>query len=380
MNINSFNPNPVLLMGAAPAGVDERVLNALSKPIVSHLDKSFIKLMNEICYLIRYIFQTSNTFTFPIQGPASAAMEAAFLNLIEPEDTVIVCENGLYGERMSEILRLYDANVIPIHHEWGEAIDINRVSETLKKYPNTKLVCAVHGESSTGVISNIQGIGEICKDHEALFLVDVACTIINENVKMDEWGIDTIYCNSQKSIASSPGLAPFSLSEKAINCIKKRKTPVKSYFLDFDRIMENWHMQEEALRTYHHTAAVNNFYALHEALSIIHNNGLDVVQNQYKQNAMILKNGLKELGVEFFTPESLHVPIVNVINIESEQMQRKIIDSLYFDHNIQISGGLGKLLNKVIRISALGTSNNIDDINRTLDATKKVLHNWKKSV
>ena len=372
--IDSFLPKKVMLMGAAPASVPERVLKALCKPVISHLDTKFIEMMQELRYLIQYIFQTKNELTFPIPGPASGAMEACFINLVEDGDKVIVCENGLYGERMSELLTLYKANVVSVHHEWGKNLDLNAIEDTLKKNPEAKVVCAVHGESSTGVMCNIQGLAALCRYYDKILVVDVVATIINSPLKVDEWGIDVAYANTHKCIGSIPGLSPITISERAIELIQNRKTPVRSYFLNFNLIMQHWYKQNHIYRTYHHTAPVNSLYGLHEALLMIYEEGLENLNHRYFENSKFLTNGLEEMGLQLDVPSHYKIPVLNMIKVQPHWNQHLIIQKLYDRHNIQISGGMGKTSAHYLRIAAMGEHNNRSAINFTLEALADILN------
>lgn len=371
--ITSFIPPKIRLMGAAPSSVDERVLKALSRPVISHLDPYFIAMMKEIQFFIRYIFETKNDLTFPLSGPASSAMEACFLNVIEENDKVIVCENGLYGERMGDLLRVYGAKVIPISHKWGEAIDIHRVEETLKKNPDAKALCAVHGESSTGVLSDIESIGRLCHAHGVLSIIDAVSSIVSSPLKIDDWGIDIAYANTHKCLGGMPGLAPITVSDRAIDVILKRKTPVRSYFLNFIQIMNNWYKQDKILRTYHFSAPVNSLYGMHEALLMIYEEGLEALRNRYAENGRRLSQGLENMELEMPVPADIRIPILNLVKVQPDWDQSQIIQQLYHDHGVQISAGLGKNTPDFLRIAPMGKCNNTIDIDYTLAALKIVL-------
>lgn len=369
----SFIPPKIRLMGAAPSSVDTRILQALSRPVISHLDPAFIAMMKEIQFFIRYIFQTKNDLTFPLSGPASSAMEACFLNVIEENDTVIVCENGLYGERMSDLLRVYGAKVIPISQKWGESIDIHRVEETLKRNPDAKAVCAVHAESSTGVLSDIESIGRLCHARGVLSIIDVVSSIITTPLKIDDWGIDIAYANTHKCLGGIPGLAPITVSDRAIDVILKRKTPVRSYFLNFIQIMNNWYKQDKILRTYHFSAPINSLYGMHEALLMIYEEGLENLRKRYTENGRHFTQGLEKIGLEMPVPAAIRIPILNLVKVQPDWNQFQIIHDLYHEHGIQISTGMGKNTADFLRMAAMGKCNNIVDIDYTLAALKIVL-------
>lgn len=373
MKIDPFIPKTSIIMGAAPAEIHFRVLNALGKPAMSHKDPTFLDLIHQIHFLLQYLFQTNNSLTFPILGSASAAIEAIFFNFVEKGDTVAVCENGLYGERMSQLLKFHEAHVIPIHHSWGEAINVNKVEETLKKNPQIKMLCMVHGESSTGILSDLKSIGALCRKYDCLLVVDAAASIVNTPIKTDEWGIDIIYCNSQKCVGSSPGLAPLSISDRAVKVMLERKSPVISYFMDFNLIYQNWCVKRQIKYVYFYTAPINLLYGLHEALLMIYEESLEKVQKDYASNSRQLRNGLEKLNLKFYTTSESLIPNLNVLKVEEDWNQDQIVKTLRQDYNLQISKGLGKLTNKTLRIGILGYKNNTPAaVNYVLYAMEKL--------
>ncbi|MFT4995382.1 MAG: alanine-glyoxylate transaminase/serine-glyoxylate transaminase/serine-pyruvate transaminase, partial [Paraglaciecola sp.] len=278
--IHSFIPPQRTLMGPGPSDVDPRILQALSRPTIGHLDPAFVGLMDEIKVLLQYAFQTKNQLTMPISAPGSAGMEAVFVNLIEPGDKVVVCQNGVFGGRMLENVQRCGGVGILIEDTWGEQTDLQKVEDALKAHPDAKLLAFVHAETSTGVRNDAQALCQLARQYDCLSIVDAVTSLGGIELDVDGWQIDGIYSGTQKCLSCVPGLSPVSFSPKAIEIIKNRKTPVQSWFLDMDLVMGYW--GQGAKRAYHHTAPVNSLYALHESLLILKDEGL---QNAWARHA-----------------------------------------------------------------------------------------------
>lgn len=341
-------------MGAGPASLHPRVASALTRPMISHLDKGFIKIFEETQELLRSVMCTENPMTFAFQGPGSAAMELCIVNLVEPGDKVIVMSNGVYGERMRDMATIHGARVIFVDHPWGEELSADKLEEALCQNSDVKMVCCVHGESATGVLSDVQGLAKIAAKHGALVLCDIAATLAGLPVYVDEWGLDAVYSNPQKCLSSPPGLAPISLSPRAIHKIKNRKTPVNSWYFNLLPIMEFMKTQPKT-RVFPHTSPSHCYFALHEALLMIHEEGLHNVWCRHKINAYALTEGLKALGCQFTTSDAVsRIPLLNVIqtplNVAAQILKQFLINHFYLD----ISDGMGKWSGKTIRIGAMG--------------------------
>ena len=262
MSIQSFIPPQRTLMGPGPSDVSPRVLSALARPTIGHLDPLFIGMMDEVKSLLQYAFKTENTYTLAVSAPGSAGMEACFVNLISPEDTVIVCRNGVFGARMIENVKRIGANVVVVDATWGRAVDPQTLEDALVAHPEASFVAFVHAETSTGALSDAKTLCEIAKRHNCLTIVDAVTSLGGVELRVDDWKIDAIYSGSQKCLSCVPGISPVSFSEAAAAVIKKRQTPVQSWFLDQSLVMDYW--TGDGKRAYHHTAPVNSLYALHE--------------------------------------------------------------------------------------------------------------------
>ncbi|HEC06970.1 MAG TPA: alanine--glyoxylate aminotransferase family protein, partial [Thiolapillus brandeum] len=271
--VSTFNPPVRTLMGPGPSDVSPRVLEALSRPTIGHLDPRFVEMMEEVKGMLQYAFQTKNAMTMPVSAPGSAGMESCFANLVEAGDKVIVCQNGVFGGRMKENVIRCGAEAIMVEDEWGTVVDPAKVEEALKAHPDARILAFVHAETSTGAQSDAATLCKLAQDHGCLSIVDAVTSLGGTPVKVDEWGADAIYSGTQKCLSCVPGLSPVSFSDRALEVIRNRKSPVQSWFLDLNLVMGYW--GSGAQRTYHHTAPVNSLYALHESLRILQEEGLE---------------------------------------------------------------------------------------------------------
>ncbi|MEP4102346.1 alanine--glyoxylate aminotransferase family protein, partial [Paraglaciecola sp.] len=306
---SSFIPPNRILMGPGPSDVYPQVLHALARPTIGHLDPEFVALMDEVKALLQYAFQTKNELTMPISAPGSAGMEAVFVNLVEPGDKVIVCQNGVFGGRMQQNVERCGGVAITVQDEWGMQTSLDKLKDALDANPDTKAVAFVHAETSTGVLNDAQALCKLAKQYNCLTIVDAVTSLGGSELKVDEWQIDAIYSGTQKCLSCVPGLSPVSFSSTAIDAIKARKTPVQSWFLDMDLVMGYW--GKGAKRAYHHTAPVNSLYALHESLLILKQEGLEQSWQRHQANHLSLKAGLENLGLAFAVDEKYRLPQLN---------------------------------------------------------------------
>jgi alanine-glyoxylate transaminase/serine-glyoxylate transaminase/serine-pyruvate transaminase len=352
--MNSFTPPVRTLMGPGPSDVPERVLNALARPTIGHLDPAFVSLMDEIKMLLRYAFQTSNTLTMPISGPGSAAMEACVVNLVEPGDEVLVCINGVFGGRLKEMVTRCGGQVIPVNVEWGRAVDASAVEAALRDHPKTGLVAVVHAETSTGALSDVRDIAAIATRAGALTLVDAVTSLGGCELRADDWGIDAVYSGTQKCLSVPPGLGPVTLSERALEKVRRRGKPVQSWFMDLTLVMGYW--GEGSQRSYHHTAPINALYGLHEGLLMLREEGLEAAWARHARNHTALRAGLEALGLEFAVPESERLPQLNAVRIPAGVDDGRVRRRLLQDFGLEIGAGLGPLAGKIWRIGLMGHS------------------------
>ena len=371
MEISSFDPPKRLLMGPGPSEIHPKVLSSLSKPTLGHLDPLFISMMDEVKFLLQYAFQTKNEFTIPISAPGSAGMEACFVNLVEQNDEVLVCSNGVFGERMAENVIRAGGKLIKLDFPWGTPVDPNIVFETLKKNPNIKILSFVHAETSTGVSSDAETLSKIAYDHDCLSIVDTVTSLGGIPLKVDDWKLDAVYSGSQKCLSCVPGLSPVSFSEKAVEKIKNRKSKIQSWFLDQSLVMSYWSGDKK--RTYHHTAPVNSLYALHESLLHLYNETLEKSWSRHQKMHLKLKDGLEELSIKFVVEEKYRLPQLNTVWIPKDANDANIRKRLLEEFNLEIGGGLGEFAGKAWRIGLMGHTAYENNISFVLNALRSIL-------
>ena len=373
MSIQSFIPVQRTLMGPGPSDVSPQVLSALARPTIGHLDPLFIGMMDEVKSLLQYAFQTTNTFTIALSAPGSAGMEACFVNLVTPDDTVVVCVNGVFGMRMTENVKRLGAKLIVVEGEWGRAVDPKALQRVLQENPEANFVAFVHAETSTGALSDAKTLCEIAKIHDCLTIVDAVTSLGGVELRVDEWGIDAIYSGSQKCLSCVPGISPISFSDRATDIVKNRTHPVPSWFLDQSLVMEYW--SGEGKRAYHHTAPVNSLYALHESLLMLKNEGLENSWARHKKQHLALAQGLSDLGIEFIVPADERLPQLNSVYIPNGVDDEKVRSYLLNEYNLEIGAGLGAFSGKAWRIGLMGYAARSENVSLCLSALNNALNN-----
>jgi alanine-glyoxylate transaminase/serine-glyoxylate transaminase/serine-pyruvate transaminase len=367
----SFNPPQRILMGPGPSDVSPRVLAAMARPTIGHLDPQFVAMMDEVKAMLQYAFQTGNALTMPVSGPGSAGMETCFVNLVEPGDKVIVCQNGVFGGRMKENVERSGGVAVMVQDEWGCAVDPDKVEDALKANPDAKMVAFVQAETSTGAQSDARAITELAHRYNALSLVDSVTSLGGTPLRVDEWGIDAIYSGTQKCLSCTPGLSPVSFSERALELIKKRKSKVQSWFMDLNLVMGYW--GSGAKRAYHHTAPINALYGLHEALVILQEEGLENAWARHRKNHLALKAGIEAMGLSFVVKEQDRLPQLNAIHIPDGVDDAAVRRILLDDYGLEIGAGLGVMAGKIWRIGLMGHASNMRNVLVCLGALEDVL-------
>ncbi len=371
MTITSFNPPVRTLMGPGPSDVHPRISAAMARPTIGHLDPIFVGMMSEIKQMLQYAFATENALTIPVSAPGSAGMETCFVNLIEPGDKVVVCQNGVFGGRMKENVERAGATAIMVEDEWGQPVDPNKLEDTLKQFPDTKIVAFVHAETSTGAQSDAKTLCEIARKHDCLTIVDAVTSLGGSELLVDDWGIDAVYSGTQKCLSCTPGISPVSFSERAIKTIKARHTKVQSWFLDTNLVMGYW--GEKATRAYHHTAPINALYALHESLVMLQEEGIKHAWKRHMDNHLILRAGIEAMGMNFVVDEAHRLPQLNSVTVPDGVDEAAVRSKLLNDFNLEIGAGLGALAGKVWRIGLMGHSSRAENIFLCLGALESVL-------
>ena len=375
MSFQSFIPPQRTLMGPGPSDVSPRVLSALARPTIGHLDPTFVVMMDEVKSLLQYAFQTNNAFTIALSAPGSAGMEACFVNLVTSADTVVVCRNGVFGGRMIENVQRIGAKAVIIDSPWGRAVDPQMLEDTLKAHPNANFVAFVHAETSTGVLSDAKTLCQIARKYNCLTIVDAVTSLGGVELNVDEWGIDAVYSGSQKCLSCVPGLSPISFSEQAVEVVKSRKTAVPSWFLDQSLVMAYW--SGEGKRAYHHTAPVNSLYALHESLLILRQEGLKNSWARHQIKHQKLAQGFAEIGIKFIVPETERLPQLNLVDIPQGLDDEKVRQYLLNEYNLEIGAGLGMFAGEAWRIGLMGFSAQNENVTLCLAALKDALHRFR---
>lgn len=371
MTAQSFNPPVRTLMGPGPSDVHPRILGALARPTIGHLDPAFIEMMEDVKGLLQYAFQTENPLTMPVSAPGSAGMETCFVNLVEPGDKVIVCQNGVFGGRMKENVERCGGTAVMVQDAWGAAVDPAKVEQALEENPDAKIVAFVHAETSTGAQSDAKTLTELAHKHDCLAIVDAVTSLGGTPILVDEWKIDAIYSGTQKCLSCTPGISPVSFSEAALDKIKNRSSRVQSWFLDLNLVMGYWGGGQK--RAYHHTAPVNALYGLHEALVLLKNEGLETAWKRHADNHQVLKAGLEALGLNFVVKESDRLPQLNSVSIPEGVDDAAVRGRLLNEFNLEIGAGLGDLAGKVWRIGLMGHSSRAENILLCVSALEAVL-------
>ena len=361
---NELNPTARFLMGPGPSDVHPRVLKAMATPLIGHLDPQFIQIMDAVKDMLRELFKTKNDLTFPVSATGSAGMEACFVNLLEPGDTALVCFNGVFGNRMSDIVERCGAKLVRIDAPWGSPIDPDQVKQALQNC-SPKLVALVHAETSTGVLQPLEQISEIVHDAGALLLVDTVTSLAGTDVRVDDWKIDAVYSGTQKCISAPPGLSPVSFSPAAVKAMEDRKTKVANWYLDMTMVRNYW---SGAKRAYHHTAPISMIYSLHEALRLILEEGLDARFERHRRNHLLLRDGLEELGFEFVVAPEYRLPMLNAVKLPPNLDDALVRAKLLNEYNIEVGGGLGDFAGKIWRIGLMGCSCTNNHVNLLLAA------------
>ncbi|MBP8294636.1 MAG: alanine--glyoxylate aminotransferase family protein [Burkholderiales bacterium] len=375
--IHSFHPPQRTLMGPGPTEIHPRVLTTMSQPAIGYLDPVFVEMMEELKSLLRYVYQTKNPLTFPISGPGSVGMEYCFVNMVAPGDKVIVCQNGVFGGRMLEnVIRAGGVPVL-VEDKWGEPVDPHKLEDALKKNRDAKVVAFVHAETSTGAQSDAKALVKLAHKYDALTIVDAVTSLGGTPVRVDEWDIDAVYSASQKCLSCTPGLSPVSFSERVVERVKARKDKIHSWFMDMNLLLGYW---GATTRTYHHTAPTNSLFALHEALLLIREEGLENAWARHHRHHLALKAGLEAMGLKFLVEEKYRLPQMNAVycpeGVDEAQVRRTLLN----EFSLEIGAGLGPLAGKIWRFGLMGYSCRPENVMLCLSALGSVLADMGRPV
>ncbi len=363
-----LNPSPRLLLGPGPSDVHPRVLSAMTTPLLGHLDPQFLEMMSETQQMLRDIYRTKNALTFPVSATGMAGMEACLVNLLEPGDRLLICQKGFFGARMVEIASRIGLELKVLERPWGQVIDLDAIRAAITEF-RPKVVGIVQAETSTGAWQPIEELGKLCHAHEALLLVDAVTSLGCVPVEVDAWEIDAIYSCSQKGLACPPGLSPVSVSERAAEVIRQRKTKVQSWYLDLTIVMKYW----GAERMYHHTAPITMIYALREGCRLVLEEGLPARWERHQRNHQALKAGLNALGLHYLAPEGYQLPQLNAVRIPEGIDDAAVRKMMLTEFGIEIGGGLGEFKGKAWRIGLMGQNSRPNAVYQVLSGLEHCL-------
>ena len=363
-----------LLLGPGPSNAHPTVLQALSRTPIGHLDPLYVELMGEVQELLRYAWQTDNRLTLPMSGTGSSAMEATLANTVEPGDTVLVAVKGYFGNRLMDMAGRYRANVQVIEKPWGEAFSLEEIEAGIKKHKPT-ILAIVHAETSTGICQPMEGVGDLCREHDCLLLLDTVTSLGGVPLYLDDWKVDLAYSCSQKGLSCPPGLGPFTMGPRAEAKLAARQDKVPNWYLDVSLLNQYWGSD----RVYHHTAPVNMNFGMREALRLLAEEGLDKAWARHRRNAEALWSGLESLGLEMHVSEELRLPTLTTVRIPSDVDGKAFSSHLLNTHGIEVGGGLGVLAGKIWRIGLMGYNSTPENVDRLLNLFETELPRFRQN-
>lgn len=376
--INNNTPNaidfpglemfPRILLGPGPSMVHPRTLQAMSAPMIGHLDPYFLSIMDKTQTMLRYTFQTKNQVTIPISGTGSAAMEASIANFVEPGTTVLICINGYFGSRLLDMSKRYGGDAVALYRPWGEVFSQGDIRDALSARP-AKVVAIVHAETSTGAQQPLEEIAEIVHNQGGVLIVDAVTSLGGLPVLVDEMDIDICYSGTQKCLSVPPSLGPITVGPRAMNILRNRKTQVANWYLDLSMVEKYWGSE----RSYHHTAPISANFALYEGLRLVWEEKLEARWSRHRSNAQLLWDGLEDLGLELFIPAQFRLPSLTTVKVPEGINEADIRSRLLKEYNIEIAGGLGDLKGRIWRIGLMGYSSRKENVVLLLAALKRLI-------
>jgi alanine-glyoxylate transaminase/serine-glyoxylate transaminase/serine-pyruvate transaminase len=357
-----------LLLGPGPSNAHPAVLQAMNTPPLGHLDPAFLAVMDEIQSLLRYVWQTENPLTIAVSGTGTAAMEATIANAVEPGDVVLVGVIGYFGNRLVDMAGRYGADVRTITKPWGQVFSLDELRTAVQTHRPT-ILALVHAETSTGARQPLEGVGELCREFGCLLLIDTVTSLGGVPIFLDEWGVDLAYSCSQKGLSCPPGASPFTMSPRAVEKLQQRQTKVANWYLDMTLLNKYWGSE----RIYHHTAPINMYYALREALRLIAEEGVENSWRRHQENVEYLWQSLEDIGLSLHVQREYRLPTLTTVCIPEGVDGKAIARQLLLEHNIEIGGGLGELAGQVWRVGLMGFNSRKENVDRLIEALQQVL-------
>ncbi|MFO5493059.1 MAG: alanine--glyoxylate aminotransferase family protein [Cuspidothrix sp.] len=366
-----------LLLGPGPSNAHPTVLKAMSTRPLGHLDPAFLTMMDEIQSLLRYVWQTENPHTIAVSGTGTAAMEATLANSVEPGDVVLIGVAGYFGNRLVDMAGRYGADVRTITKPWGQVFNLEEISTAVATH-KPAILALVHAETSTGARQPLEGVGELCRQHGTLLLVDTVTSLGGVPIFVDEWGVDLSYSCSQKGLGCSPGASPFTMSPRAMEKLQKRQSKVANWYLDMTLLGKYWGSDafgERGYRTYHHTAPINLYYGLREALRLVAEECLANFWQRNQKNVEYLWQGLEDIGLKMHVEKEYRLPTLTTVCIPEGVNGKSVARQLLLEHNIEIGGGLGELAGKVWRVGLMGFNSRPESVDKLIAALGTMISN-----
>ncbi|WP_322796086.1 alanine--glyoxylate aminotransferase family protein [Tepidiforma sp.] len=366
---SSLQPPTRVLMGPGPSGANPRVLAAMTKPLLGHLDPDFLRVMDRCREMLRRVMVTENQVTLATPGTGTSGMEAGVMNVVEPGDRVVVGICGYFGERIAQMAERAGGVVTRVQSPWGEPVDAAAVEAAIRAAGKVKLLAIVHAETSTGAETPVEPFARIAREAGALLLVDCVTSLGGVPVRVDDWGADVVYSGTQKCLSAPPGAAPITLSARAWEAVRARETPVNTWYLDLGLLEAYW----DERRVYHHTAPISMVYALHEALALVLEEGLEARWARHERNGRALQAGLEALGLTLHAQAGYRLPVLTTVRIPEGVEDAAVRGALLNRFGIEIGGGLGELRGRVWRIGLMGESSTAGNVLLLLNALGRLL-------
>jgi alanine-glyoxylate transaminase/serine-glyoxylate transaminase/serine-pyruvate transaminase len=369
LNLPTIDMPPRILLGAGPSNSHPRVFAAMIAPTVGHLDPTFVKVMDEISELLRYAWQTDNELTIVTSGTGSSAMEAAFANVVEPGDRVLVGVAGYFGRRMVDIAGRYGGDVRCLEAVWGESFTYDEIKQGMETH-RPQVLALVHAETSTGARQPLEGLAELCREHDCLLLVDTVTSLGGVPLHVDAWGLDIAYSGSQKCLSAPSGVAPITFGPRAMDKIRNRRTPIANWYMNAELLSKYW---TGSPRAYHHTAPMHLFYALREGLRLVTEEGLAERWARHQSVAEVFWDGLAAIGLEPHVAPEIRLSSLTTVRVPAGVDAAAVSRRLLTEYNIEIAGGLGDLAGKVWRVGLMGYNARRETVAVLLKALAEVL-------
>ncbi|KAM6921799.1 alanine--glyoxylate and serine--pyruvate aminotransferase a [Xenentodon cancila] len=367
------------MFGPGPSNVPARILEAGAKPVIGHMHPEIFEIMSDIKSGIQYLFQTRNKITLAVSGTGHSAMECAIFNTVESGDRVLTAVNGIWGERAADMAERIGARVNTVVAPPGGYLTNGEIEKALSEYRPVVFFLA-HGESSTGVLHPLDGIGQLCHKYDCLFLVDSVASIGGAPLYMDQQEIDILYTGSQKVLNAPPGTAPISFSERACQKVFNRRTKPVSFFWDLSWLANYWGCDDKPSRVYHHTGPVTAFYSLRESLAVLAEEGLEKSWERHQKVAEYFHAGLESMGLKLFvTDKRARLPTVTTIVAPHGYDWKEVTSYIMKTHNLEISGGLGPSVGLVLRVGLMGCNSSEASVDMVLAALRDALKHCHKS-